>query len=1115
MAGLLLIDSGFDTETAPIAHFRLNDSGVVAADNSGFGMAGTHTDVTTGATGIGDGLDSITYDGSTSYTDIFTEALKLLFKGQEGTVIIWAKVSAAGVWTDGTEDILITIYEGTNEYLEITKTTTSNQLRFEVSATGPVKKTVNHTFSDTDWFMAAATWSAVNNEFKAYVNGVQVGSTQTAGTLGTGFTLTSTTTVIGSSSTTPASVWDGELAHAAIWTTPLTDGELLNIYNKEMTGLVSLLYAGSGLQLSDNGWSTRDAEQKQIRFSSLLSEGSGLLDTAPRNITEKLKLELKGTSHDNVSSIIKDIYTLQRKAREFNTTNWRKTPVYLEARTLNETDVRYSLIHDIRMRSNSSLFGSVFDPGNIIENIEITIEREPYWRDKIPQTLPPFFSISAPQAPSTQNDDSEQFISNFRHDNALTHILNYDDSLTAFSSNLIASPSFNYFEVSGSTPAVDDIVYFGSTDGEFFNVTINTAAITTGVSFDLEYYNGSTWAAGGSSQYLLFQSSAPAGQYVIVANGLSSWAATSIDGVSAHWIRIKATVVGSPSTITQTGQVIYSVEDNYISVPNTSIDGDVDAIGFIRYNTRVTPSQGVMWAIFGIKSRGLTTFTGRLNFGGQNPANWSEAYGTDTSQTADVTAPGGNMAECSFATDQTLVKRANIVTSTSAIEVDFEGEYQVFLRCEQVGGAIGDVTVKLRTSHVQDVDSIDVALKTFSSGAGEDGPEVVNLGKIRILSSGLFYSETIQATLDLQIFAKTKSVAYSDELQGIQSANLQAHWPLADTGSTADDESGNNYDGTHTAVTSGATGIGDGRDATTYDGSTSYTDIYSSGFASAFSGAAGTVSVWAKVSGAGIWTDGTNREVVRILADGSNYVIIDRDTANDTLRFLYNAAATTETVTVSTSSTDWMHLAITWSKANDEVKVYFNGSQSGGTQTGLGTWAGSPATNTTNIGAPDNTPSGNVWDGDIAHVAVWDKVLTSSEISDLSTSSGAVPTLKLYDLVLIPTDEWSNEVTYSGLTGQALVSTGTNIRGLDIDGGIYRSGATQTAFLSGPSDTHIVSSRWQSHGLPVRFQPSKAFRLYALWGYYDSNDAIISQTEFGASIRLATHQRWNLLRGND
>jgi hypothetical protein len=199
------------------------------------------------------------------------------------------------------------------------------------------------------------------------------------------------------------------------------------------------------------------------------------------------------------------------------------------------------------------------------------------------------------------------------------------------------------------------------------------------------------------------------------------------------------------------------------------------------------------------------------------------------------------------------------------------------------------------------------------------------------------------------------------------------------------DASGNARNGAYTAVTLGAAGVGDGRTSASFDGSTSVANIFGASLATAFNGAEGTAAIWLRVSSAGVWTDATVRRCVIGQVDANNRIDILRSAANNTIQFFYRAGAVSSSVNAgSQSSTGWIHAALTWNKAADQVKAYLNGAQAGATQTGLGVWAGTFAATTTCIGASSTAPA-TVWSGTLAHTALWDRALTLAEIASLAT----------------------------------------------------------------------------------------------------------------------------------
>lgn len=210
-----------------------------------------------------------------------------------------------------------------------------------------------------------------------------------------------------------------------------------------------------------------------------------------------------------------------------------------------------------------------------------------------------------------------------------------------------------------------------------------------------------------------------------------------------------------------------------------------------------------------------------------------------------------------------------------------------------------------------------------------------------------------------------------------------AYWPLNETsGVTAACQVNAAQNGTYTGVTLGQAGIGDGQTCPLFDGANDYADIQSATLASVFNGGEGSIVIWVKVSGAGVWTDGTTRFIMRIQPDPDNRVQMFRNAANNTLAWLYRSGGTiTQVKNAGYSAVNWFHLALTWAAVADEVKAYYNGTQAGATVNGLGVWAGVPSLSV--IGAATIPPI-NVWDGYLAHAAVWNRALTPAEIADLA-----------------------------------------------------------------------------------------------------------------------------------
>ena len=114
------------------------------------------------------------------------------------------------------------------------------------------------------------------------------------------------------------------------------------------------------------------------------------------------------------------------------------------------------------------------------------------------------------------------------------------------------------------------------------------------------------------------------------------------------------------------------------------------------------------------------------------------------------------------------------------------------------------------------------------------------------------------------------------------------------------------------------------------------------------------------------------------MVDGNNYVYVRKQAAANQIRFIYQAGGVVEQYVHNISTTDWFRVSITWSKAGDVVWYYVDGAQIT-SDTVLGNWAGALANTNTVVGAASTAPV-EVWDGYLAHCAVWNRPLPDAAI---------------------------------------------------------------------------------------------------------------------------------------
>jgi len=217
-------------------------------------------------------------------------------------------------------------------------------------------------------------------------------------------------------------------------------------------------------------------------------------------------------------------------------------------------------------------------------------------------------------------------------------------------------------------------------------------------------------------------------------------------------------------------------------------------------------------------------------------------------------------------------------------------------------------------------------------------------------------------------------------------ANLIAYWPQWETTGTAiEDVSGNGRNGVYGAAAAAPElanlAFPFGQSIPHYDGG-DYSNVYSAGFAGAYNPLAGFISLWCRIDEVA-FQDIAYRKMFRFAVNSNNHINIQKSGTNtDALIFYYRAGGTITQVVTTQISTLWgglYNLGITWSKADDRVRAYINGVQSGLDAGTLGTWSGSIAATTTNLGASDQEGT-EPFIGHIGHVAVGNREATSAEM---------------------------------------------------------------------------------------------------------------------------------------
>lgn len=342
------------------------------------------------------------------------------------------------------------------------------------------------------------------------------------------------------------------------------------------------------------------------------------------------------------------------------------------------------------------------------------------------------------------DEASRVHIANFRDDVEITHFK--EDDGGAFTDLTLGDTLFP------SVVAQWDALFFGSTDQPIKHIVLPklaTAGDLTTTNLGIYYSDGvasfSVLTLGtdytcypGPTLKDCFEQNNE--DIVININHANDHVKDTYDTVDAFWLKIielNVAPVYATNPVANETEFVYHQRSPDIEIPIGAIKGDVSPYLMMRL---LSPSGGgtdptfanTSRVIMGLKSRGLDKFVSHLNAGGDdNPGDWATTQVTDASAVADVQAPGGKHSAITFAGDSTMQPRIRL-TGDDILD-SWVGEYRAFVRLQQIGGAGGDCTVRLRSfiggagDENPHIDSADVDTQTM-----DDGVEVLDMGIVRL-----------------------------------------------------------------------------------------------------------------------------------------------------------------------------------------------------------------------------------------------------------------------------------------------------------------------------------------------------------------------------------------------
>lgn len=206
--------------TGPIAYWPQSETaGLTAHCLVNPLQDGTYTGVTLANDNTGPfGTPAPWYDGATSFCDIQTAALVAALSTSTGSMAIWTKVNAVGVWTDGARRHAFTLYRDLQNRLRSAKHAVNNSTQSIHEGNNVLVSIVNAGHAETAWVHWAMTWDLGGN-LSVYVDGALDGIPVGVVTAWVGAFISA---YIGSGTGAPANLWHGWLGPCAVWDRVLT-----------------------------------------------------------------------------------------------------------------------------------------------------------------------------------------------------------------------------------------------------------------------------------------------------------------------------------------------------------------------------------------------------------------------------------------------------------------------------------------------------------------------------------------------------------------------------------------------------------------------------------------------------------------------------------------------------------------------------------------------------------------------------------------------------------------------------------------------------------------------------------------------------------------------------
>ena len=525
-----------------------------------------------------------------------------------------------------------------------------------------------------------------------------------------------------------------------------------------------------------------------------------------RYAAETLRLNLRGTSVDNVATQKQALVALLRKAVAFWKNGRSAAPVYLTQQLTGETNARYAIVRSVPILEEPATLRVPLELDFIIENFGLTIIRENPWSSRVPGVMPANpVTLTPTQGPT---GETTCFVANNVDTLTATFVglFNYDASGPTWSGDLKATAAVTIWSISGSTPAAGDMIYAGGYFSTLI-VPIGTAGVFTS-NIVVEYSKGGgvwgTLTLGADPGYVLYPTGPEdgmfksTGQWGIFIKPPTDWAEDTVQTLTALWIRLRLDSVTAWTTTPVTSSKFYPQKFDYIDLPSTAITGDGRPLIDLKMYagsgggsspSYATPSRILVGARSTRNGDGLTNFRCAFPLGSDAPTSWALTAGTDTTLSTDkLNSPNGHVAHCDFAGDASMQTRVTL-SGTGMLRY-FEGTFKVLLLAEQTAGADGDCYVKAGVMIGGTTSGYPVvflpAATTYQLKGHDTGPEWIDLGELHLPFTPAMPNDSLAADIHFLIQASRASGASALDFHMLKllptdEFALDYHDPLSDT----------------------------------------------------------------------------------------------------------------------------------------------------------------------------------------------------------------------------------------------------------------------------------------------------------------------------------------------